>query len=206
MRLPLVLIAVLFFPVLLKAQVAPFTVDDDVACIGQPVHFTPNVPWATSCQWAFNGGFADDTASCSPTVIWLQSGQYNVTLIACDGAVCDTFPAPNFMTIVEPPDANFSFEPIDVCNPFEVQFTDLSTAGDASILEWVWELGQINQFSFDQNPVHVYPAPATYTVNLSVIDTNGCSDGIAVAVNVDAPVNVTFGATDTLSCEDSLSA
>ena len=56
--------------------------------------------------------------------------------------------------------------------PLEVHFTDLTVPGLAPITDIHWDFGDGNS-SEDQNPIHIYTAPGTYTVTLSVTDTTG---------------------------------
>lgn len=53
-----------------------------------------------------------------------------------------------------------------------VQFTDLSGPNGAAITAWYWDFGD-NSFSTEQNPAHTYREPGTYTVALTVTNTNG---------------------------------
>lgn len=56
--------------------------------------------------------------------------------------------------------------------PLEVHFTDLTVPGFAPITDIHWDFGD-GATSEDQNPVHTYTTPGTYTVTLSVTDTTG---------------------------------
>ena len=63
-----------------------------------------------------------------------------------------------------PPLAAFSANTTAGTAPLAVQFTDESLHGPTS---WAWEFGD-GKTSWMQNPVHVYTAAGTYTVNLTV--------------------------------------
>lgn len=56
----------------------------------------------------------------------------------------------------------------------EVQFTDESTDSDGTIVGWFWDFGD-STTSTSQNPVHTY-APGTYSVSLTVTDSDGGED------------------------------
>jgi hypothetical protein len=79
------------------------------------------------------------------------------------------------------PDPVFTFEDANggggfgeaVCS-LTVQFIDQSRPGSSPIVEWYWEFGD-GWASLDQNPVHTYPEPGTYTVSLTVTDASGLS-------------------------------
>ncbi|MBL8002947.1 MAG: PKD domain-containing protein [Flavobacteriales bacterium] len=68
----------------------------------------------------------------------------------------------------DPPVAAFSASPTTTCDGI-VTFTDGSTDLPTS---WSWDFGD-GQTSTDQNPVHTYANPGTYTVSLTVTNPNG---------------------------------
>ncbi len=71
--------------------------------------------------------------------------------------------------------ARFSFV-VDSLNELLVYFTDLSTGNNIS--QWIWDFGNGN-FSYNQNPSHLYSEAGTYTVSLMVSDSLGlCFDEI----------------------------
>ncbi|MEO8066988.1 MAG: PKD domain-containing protein [Flavobacteriales bacterium] len=70
--------------------------------------------------------------------------------------------------VVVPPTASFSASPLVSCSGI-VYFTDESTNLP---LSWNWDFGDTNG-STDQNPVHTYAAPGTYTVSLTATNNNG---------------------------------
>ena len=60
--------------------------------------------------------------------------------------------------------AEFMALPLAGIAPLEVEFSDFSTG---EITDWLWEFGDGNT-SNEQNPVHTYLNPGTYTVSLTV--------------------------------------
>jgi PKD repeat protein len=69
------------------------------------------------------------------------------------------------------PEAAFSADMTLGAAPLEVQFLDEST-GDP--LRWSWEFGD-EETSVEQNPVHTYTRPGSYTVTLTVGNDAGLS-------------------------------
>ena len=67
------------------------------------------------------------------------------------------------------PIADFSASPTAGCPGVAVSFTNLSTG---PIGTWSWNFGDLGT-SAQQNPVHTYAAPGTYTVTLTVSGSNG---------------------------------
>ena len=78
------------------------------------------------------------------------------------------------------PTADFSYSN----NNLEVQFTDESTDSDGSIVSWSWDFGD-GSSSSSQNPTHLYDAPGTYSVSLTVTDDAGDSDSVTSTVTVE---------------------
>jgi len=123
-------------------------------------------------DWDFGDG---DTSSDQNPVHTFAAGTYNVTLTVTDTHGCsDTKTETSYITSNEGPTADFSADVTDCCDPLTVQFTDLSTEGDNTIVSWYWELGD-GATSTTQNPNHTYD-DGTYTVSLTVTDSHGCSD------------------------------
>jgi|GEM_PF-647415 len=83
--------------------------------------------------------------------------------------VDDIYATLNFEVINPAPQANFTANVTAGVAPLTVQFTDIST-GDVS--SWLWAFGD-GVTSAEQNPVHTYTVPGTYTVNLTVSTGTG---------------------------------
>ena len=76
----------------------------------------------------------------------------------------------------------------------QVNFTDVSTSSN-SILSWMWDFGDGNT-STQQNPVHTYGAPGTYTVCLTVMDSCG-TDSSCQTVTVSCDIVASYTHTTT---------
>lgn len=75
------------------------------------------------------------------------------------------------------PVANFSTDASSGYPPLSVQFTDLSE----NAVSWSWDFeSDGNLDSADENPVHTYTAPGTYTVNLTASNENGTASKVFV--------------------------
>jgi PKD repeat protein len=77
--------------------------------------------------------------------------------------------------------ATSAFSAID--NDLNVNFSDLSSGEPQS---WLWDFGDGN-LSTQQNPIHTFPAPGTYTVCLTVTDACGV-DSSCQTLTVTCPV------------------
>ncbi len=80
-------------------------------------------------------------------------------------------------------------------------FTDLSYSSDTSIVSWFWDFGDATTDTV-QNPCHTFPAPATYTVVLMVVDSSGDTSIISQPVTIQAMAIVTAGI-DQIVCASS---
>ena len=86
----------------------------------------------------------------------IYNGEQGVHLNGVDSIWMNTF-----VTNVD-----FIGVPVEGVMPLTVQFTDLSTS-DGEIRLWLWDFGDGNT-STEQNPIHIYERPGTYTVSLTV--------------------------------------
>lgn len=75
-----------------------------------------------------------------------------------------------------------------VCQPLIFSAAG-SSDPDGAIASYQWNLGDGSPTASDQNPSHVYTAPGTYTVTLTVIDNVGLSgqDTASVTIMMPAP-------------------
>ena len=94
------------------------------------------------------------------------------------------------------PISDFTLNPSSGCGvPHVVFFTDQSTLPDM----WLWNFGDGNT-STSQNPSHSYSAGGSFTVSLTVQDTNnGCSSVSTNQVDVTA-INADFSITNGFGC------
>ena len=86
-------------------------------------------------------------------------------------------PPPN-----QPPVAAFTSS----CTLLVCTFTSTSSDPDGSITGYRWTFGD-GGTAADQNPTHVYTAPGSYTVTLTVTDNQGATDNVSHTVTVAAP-------------------
>jgi len=90
------------------------------------------------------------------------------------------------------PGADFVASPTMGPAPLSVNFTDQSTG---EITSWLWDFGD-GLTSTEQNPIHIYSNPGTYTVSLAVTDPEGSDTEIKhdyISVFDIEPVQGTIG-------------
>ena len=119
----------------------------------------------------WNWDFGDGTTSSgqNPVHTFTEEGFYVVCLDVADstGQCSDQLCSGIFVTGEFPCQAGFDFEILPE-DPLSVQFTDTSIG---NIGFWLWDFGDGN-FSFEQNPLHAFPANGIYNVCLKVLDFN----------------------------------
>ncbi len=160
-------------------------------------------------QWDWDFGDGGTSSEEDPSHTYTSPGTYTVSLTVRDAASNqDTNVRTGYITVTvlpSPPVAQFKADVRQGPAPLTVQFTDLSSG---SPYMWTWNFGD-GDTSIEQNPVHTYESPGTYTVYLSVrnaggTDTEGKINYITVSdagpqaeFNADvtsgqAPLTVTF--------------
>jgi len=100
------------------------------------------------------------------------------TVLVTDTNGCFSPPFFTTVTVVQNPAASLSFTP-DPCMG-SVQFTDSSS----NAVAWTWDFGD-GGTSGIQNPLHVYPAPGSYSVTLMALSGQlGCKTTDQIVVDV----------------------
>lgn len=122
--------------------------------------------------------FGDNTTSTeqNPTHTYQAAGTYTVTLTVTNSfGNSKTETKTNYITVnVQPstPTADFSAAPLSGASPLTVVFTDLSKPGSgATITNYYYEFGD-GATSTLQNPNHTYKTAGTYSVTLTVTNSN----------------------------------
>lgn len=125
-----------------------------------------------SCFWnlGVNGNTADD---CNPGAIFNSPGTYTIKLTIFKAGASSTIS--KTITVFKDPISNFDAVPKIGCVPFDVQFQDLSTLGDAPITAWTWDFGDGN-INTTKSPLHTYINSGNSSVSLIVTDANGCKN------------------------------
>jgi PKD repeat protein len=119
--------------------------------------------------WSFGDGYTQTISfPASPNVIhtYSEPGIYSACLFiqgvdsSCFDYTCDTIFAGSNTGC----QANFYSFP-DSSNIYEIHFIDQSLG---NIISWAWNFGDGSPVGAGQNPVHVYAAPGSYTVCLTI--------------------------------------
>ncbi|MFK7946682.1 MAG: PKD domain-containing protein [Saprospiraceae bacterium] len=157
---------------------------------------------AVSWYWDFGDGIGNSTNQ-NPSYTYVNSGQFDVTLIVTDINGCqNTLVRPNYVSI-DGPYGDFTATPLNACPNTPVTFT-----GNAfNTTRYIWDFGDgnflINQSSDTTNvQPYTYTSGGTYFPLLIIEGTQGCLEIIptttpVVVDNLDA----TITATDTTLCD-----
>ncbi len=170
------------------------------ACDSSAIHFTDlsvtAMPYIHRWIWDFGDGSPADTinfpADPNPDHIYAGPGTYTVTLTILNSSGCSNSYS-STVTVTALPSAAFTFT--TGCAGQPVSFTDNSLFnGGGAITQWFWDFGDptsgVDNFSTLPSPTHSYATGGPYTVQLIVVNFNGCSDTLSRQVTVlPAPVS-----------------
>ncbi|MEE9443188.1 MAG: PKD domain-containing protein [candidate division Zixibacteria bacterium] len=177
--------------------IADFNTEVTEGCLGETVYFYNASQNADSYLWNFGDGTTSQDLN--PMHTYSAAGVYTISLTAYNSCGDDTETKVNYVTVIAGPTADFSATPISGNSPMTVDFTDLSTS-DLVINSWDWNFGD-GGTSGDQTPTHIYTAPGTYTVSLTVTDDCGDDNETKIEyINVIDTCAVDFFAEPTEGC------
>ncbi|WP_440950736.1 PKD domain-containing protein [Methanosphaerula subterraneus] len=113
--------------------------------------------------WTWDFGDGSTSTEQNPTHVFNKTGACNVALTASNDLASDTAIQYRCIIVNTVPVANFTANATAGRTPFTVEFADQSTGASG----YQWQFGD-EQMSTEQNPVHTYSQPGTYTVTLVV--------------------------------------
>lgn len=196
------------------------TVNFPSTCKNSPFFFSMIFPYQpTEIKWVFGSalnamGIADVTIS-SPVFdsSWTVNGKqlyryklpnpfsinatgtYAIKVIAQNPTTegCSGEQEINYdLEVFAPPAADFNFT-TSGCVSDSVRFTDNSNTFGRQSIKWFWDFAD-GQTSQVKSPAHLYTAPGSYNVKLSVVTDIGClSDTAAKTVIISEPPISKFG-------------
>lgn len=180
----------------LGAPQAQFEMDKEGYCEEDTVFVTAvNMPLEQIANIHWDFGDMHEGEDFNEDHVYAAPGKYEITLSAtdintgCVSTISDT------VLIHDSPDAAFSIPENDGCQPLSLMFTNLSTGGNF----YKWDFGNHNQ-SVDTNGIQTFREPGLYTVNLNVMDEEGCWDTVNHKVRVYPKPEAGFEYSSLLSC------
>ncbi len=199
--------------VTILGNASAFFTADSPKCIGDTMHFTPQIPGGNIVQEVWDFGDGVITTYSPPVSVfpvfathqYTSSGTFTVTRTVT--YITNFYESFSIQVVVFPkPTANFTysnnstFPNTYACANQAVYFTDLSFSGSGNVTQWLWDfddpLSGINNTSVLQNPSHTFMLTGhLYHVSLTVTDNvNYCTHTLVknVYVNPPVPVDYTF--------------
>ena len=160
---------------------------------------TSTVATGTITNYLWNFGNTQTANTQNASTVYSNTGPFNVSLTVTsnNGCVDDSIRVLN--NVYAQPLAAF-ISPIEVCLGTPINFTDLSTAPNSTVTQWLWNFGDGNT-STSQNPTKTYVSAGTYTVTLTVNSAIGCTSTIATKPVVVNPLPSANFTTSLPACE-----
>nr|MDO8112169.1 PKD domain-containing protein [Candidatus Sigynarchaeota archaeon] len=184
---------------------ATFTGTPTLIAIGQSVTFThsgSNGNTPATYQWDFGDATANGTTE-NPTHQYTAAGTYTVVLTITDvDGDSNKVTQPNYISVVTDltPSATFTGTPTSIVAGQSVTFTHTGSNGDMPAT-YQWDFGDLTANGTTENPTHQYVTAGTYTVVLTVTDTDGDSNKVTrtsyITVAADLTPSATFTGTPT---------
>ncbi|HNS47404.1 MAG TPA: PKD domain-containing protein [Bacteroidales bacterium] len=159
------------------APIADFYTENTEVMTGVGVYFfDASQKDPTAWSWQFEGGTPSASFVQNPgPIYYMTPGVYQVKMTAINDFGSDTETRAGYMTVLGPPNADFTASQTMIPIGGSVNFTDLSTGNPTS---WQWNFqGGTPSISTEQNPQEiVYDEAGEFNVTLSVSSDIGTDD------------------------------
>ena len=174
---------------------ADFLASKTKACVGEVINFYSLSPMAGS-TWYWDFGDNNSSVKQNPKKIYNDTGVYTIRHVIKDGICGDTLVKIQYIKITKGFKVTFASDTQQSCgSALPVHFTNTTPGG----VSFQWDFGN-GSLSNSPNDSTTYSLPASYTVTLTVVDSNGCTvvGSAPGMINTTIPIVKFFG--DTLSC------
>ncbi|GAA4327590.1 hypothetical protein GCM10023184_16870 [Flaviaesturariibacter amylovorans] len=179
-------------PVVVKGPSGTFSYTPVTGCQPLTVNFNSNTSHRDSLIWDFGDGVTQWDIVSSTSHTYSDTGRFVPRIILIDTALGCSVPITGADTIFAyRVYGKMEADKYNLCDSGRVQFSGLSTSNGV-ITSWQWDFGDGNT-SNEQNPVHNYTTPGTYTVTLVTNGQAGCSatvTSLPITVNVSPQSNI----------------
>ena len=163
--------------------IAHFKLDTAVFCGHATVHFVDSSYGSSAAQsWNWNFGDpvsgAQNTSSLqNPAHFYSAPGSYRVTqnIQSTDGCTDSTA---QYITVTPAPSVTLTVGNTSACAPDSVQLSaQISSVLPIGTILWQFgdSAGAASNTSTLQNPLHYYFHPGSYSITITITDTNGCA-------------------------------
>jgi len=140
-------------------------------------------PDGSIVSWLWDFGDGSTSTAQNPTHSYADDGTYTVTLTVTDDDGAENVASREISVSNVGPVAEFSFSPPNPTTQDQIEFTELSTDLDGSVVSWFWDFGD-GSTSMERNPTHSYADDGTYTVTLTVTDDDGAENVASREISV----------------------
>lgn len=154
------------------------TADFSFVVTGCSVAFTDTSIGDLIFQWYWIFGDGSISVEQNPVHIFAGSGIFAVSLRAVSDCGEYSIDIQNVTIVAEEFDALFSADGVTL----ETAFVNESIA-DSGIVSYEWDFGDDSGTSDEENPVHTFPAPGSYTVTLTIVTACGNTDSYTQEVS-----------------------
>ncbi|NVO21480.1 MAG: PKD domain-containing protein, partial [Bacteroidetes bacterium] len=171
-----------------KAPISAFT--HNAACLGTNTLFWAdttiiNTATIATYHWDFGDGSTDNVRNTAH--IYNAAGTYTVSLTITDTAGCSGIISHD-VTVTPPPVAHFTSN-TNNCLGQAVAFFNLSTTQAGYLTTWIWSYGDGSPndtilFPAIPNVNHNYTVPGSFSVTLTVINSEGCTHSENQVINL----------------------
>jgi gliding motility-associated-like protein len=171
----------------LKVQVVPppeielFSVEENI-CENETLELKAEYRHASGIVWNSTGdGVIENPYSPSTRYVPgegdISAGMVtiNVSTLTSEGEACPVEAIEKNISITPLPEAAFVTDKVSGCTPLNVSFVNLSIVKyeDTDIKEYIWDFGDGNISELSE-PEHQFTDPGDFSVNLQVVDGEGC--------------------------------
>lgn len=162
---------------------ADFTFND--GCVNVAVDFTDASSVSSGNIASYSWDFGNNSTSTqqNPSNTYSAANTYTVSLTLVSDSGCQA----NVTHDVEiSPNPTVSFDASVACEGNATNFTDNTSVSPGTINSWSWDFGDNGATSTQQNPIHIFSGPGTFTVLLTATTASGCSSTSSQPVMVNA--------------------
>ncbi len=171
---------------------------DTSGCVPLTVDFSDTVASGKTYRWNFGDGTADVTTTGPRTShTYNNVGSYLVKLVSIDSSSCNISDSAYTTIRVRNDEAILGFTPVKLppCQSTAYQFnnnTTVATGKPFSSASFRWDFGDKTPpvITGLQPITHTFPGTGTYTVRMTLIDTNFCNEPDSIVREVRISPNV----------------
>ncbi|MCK4638620.1 MAG: PKD domain-containing protein, partial [Bacteroidales bacterium] len=165
--------------------------DYEGQCYNEPVQFyDQSIPngGINIYQWYWD--FGDPLSGANnysydpnPVHLFTQAGSYEVMLQVTNVGEC-TDTITQTVDVSEIPDVEFTYSDTNCLGNTTYFYIDTAIVNTSIIAQYIWDFGDGTNYSYQQNPTHIYEFTGDYNVILTVTDLDGCSNSVSHIVTV----------------------